>query len=115
MKNYIVKSFHEIFVDDYNEGELNHVNGYALSDEVQADNAQEAVNKYLQGNLGYDSDFKNCEVNPDDKTIVQTSCLVDVDNMQPRNRDIELWKRGEVKLYVNHINMTVYEVNEVSF
>lgn len=115
MKNYIVKSFHEVFVDDYNEGELNHVNGYELSDEVQADTVHGAVTKYLQDNLGYNLDFKNCEVNPDDKANLQTYCLVDVDNMQPSNEDIELWKQGKATLYANYIDMFIYEVSKVVF
>lgn len=115
MKNYIVKSFHKIFVDDYNDGEGKHVNTYALSDEVQAENPKQAINKYLQDCLGYNLDFNNCEVNPDDKSNVQTSCLVDSMNLQPDNRIYEQWKSGKVELYANYIDLFVYEVIEVNF
>lgn len=115
MKNYIVKSFHEIFVDDYNDGEGKHVNTYALSDEIQAETPKQAINKYLQDCLGYDLDFNSCEVNPDDKSNVQTSCLVDGYNIQPTNSEVKQWKAGNVELYANYIDLFVYEVIKVNF
>lgn len=115
MKNYIVKSFHEIFVDDYNEGEGKHVNGYALSGEVQANNPKEAITAYLRDNLGYNLDFNNCEVSPEEGNLVQTSCLVNNDNIQPTNSEVKQWEAGNVELYSNRIDMFVYEVTEVNF
>lgn len=115
MKNYMVKSLHEVFVDDYKEGEGEHANAYELSDEVQAESPKQAINKYLQDCLGYNLDFNNCEVNPDDKSNVQTSCLVNNDNIQPTNSEVKQWEAGNVELYSNHIDMFVYEVTEVKF
>lgn len=115
MKNYIVKSFHDVYVDDYNEGEGDYVNSYALSGEVQANTPNEAVTAYLRDNLGYNLDFNNCEVSPEEVNRVQTSCLVDADNMQPDNSMYEQWKAGKLECYSNHIDMFVYEVISVSF
>lgn len=115
MKYYKVKSYHDVYVDDYNNGEGENVNSYVLNGEVQADSLKEAVNAYLNDNLGYNLGFENCEVCPEDKNLVQTSCLVDADNLEPSNTMFEAWRAGTVKLYSNHIDMFIYEVNEVDF
>src|SRR5690625_1351572 len=115
MKNYTVKSFHEVFVDDYNEGYSESINSYFLQDEVKAGNAQEAVTTYLNDNLGYNLGFEDCEVCPDENGLVMTSCLVDKDNLQPSDHDLKMWKMGKVKLYSDNILIYVYEQKEVAF
>ena len=115
MKTYIVKSYHDIFVDDYNEGEGKNVNSYTLNGEVRADNPKEAVNIYFKDHLGYNLGFENCEVCPDESSLIQTSCLVDVDNLQPSEQEVKMWENGEVDLYANNILMYVYELKEVTF
>lgn len=115
MKTYLVKSYHEIFVDDYNEGEGKNVNSYTFSGKVRADSPKEAVNIYLNDNLGYNLGFENCEVCPDEEGLVQTSCLVDADNLQPSKQVVKMWENGEVDLYANIIQMYVYELKEVTF
>ena len=115
MKTYIVKSYHDIFVDDYKEGEGKNVNSYTLSGEVRADTPKEAVNIYLNGNLGYNLGFENCEVCPAEKGLVQTSCLVDADSLQPSEQVVKMWENGEAILYANNIQIYVYELKEVTF
>lgn len=113
MKKYIVESLHEVYVDDYENGEGEHVNTYTLKNEVHADNPIHAVNKYLNDELNYNLGFENCEVYEGKR--VDTSCLVDVDNDQPDSRMVDEWKQGRITLYANHISMFVSEVIEVSF
>lgn len=115
MKTYLVRSYHDIFVDDYNDGEGKSVNSYALSGEVQADNPKEAVNAYLNDHLGYNLGFEDCDVSPDEAGLVQTSCLVDAYGSQPSEQVVKMWKNGEVDLYAVSIQMYVYELKEVTF
>lgn len=115
MKNYIVKSYHHVEIDNYETGLGDYVNSFDMKAQVVAENPTEAINKYLLEVLFYNLDFKNCEINPEDKTQVQTSCLVDADNSQPTKDELMRWEKGELVLYCNQISMSVCELIDIEF
>lgn len=104
---FLITSQHDVFVDNYNEGEQENVNFYCLDGIIEADNYKEAVTKYLQENLGYNLDINNCEVRDN---AIFTSCLVDIENYQPTNNEVEQWKRGQKVLYSNNIEINVSQI-----
>lgn len=112
MKVFFITSIHSIFVDEYNEGEQENVNNYTLESTVEAVDYKEAVNKYLQENIGFNLDFNNCEVEND---TIYTSCLVDSENMQPTQTELKEWESGNLRLYSNNITLLVSELVSVKF
>lgn len=113
MKKFRIVSWHEIFIDDYEQGEKDYINSFDLSGIYEADNCKDAVNMHLSEH-GYNLGLENCEVNEESNEL-QTSCLVDEDNMQPSTHDLELWKQGKKVLFVDYINIQVEELIRVTF
>ena len=44
MKTFKIHSAHDIYIDDYEQGELDRVNGYTVTNEVEANDVWEAYN-----------------------------------------------------------------------
>jgi len=110
MKRFYITSMHDVYEDIYLEGEqLESVNAYTLDEIVEAENWKDAIGKYFQ-HVGFNLDFANCEVEDGN---IQTSCLVDEHNEQPRATALDLWERGQRKLYANHITLEIKELVEV--
>lgn len=110
MKTYKVTTNHSVYIDDYNEGELDYVNGYNVDAIIKAENVQEAINKYYTNILGFTFDFQHAEVmNEDEESqdILHYSNLVDDDNSEASAGDILQWKSGNKKLYANDTQCTV--------
>lgn len=112
MKQFIVKSNHDVYVDSFSDGEGEYIQSYTLDGQINCEDSKEAIFKYFES-IGYNLDFANCEVSEDG--YLQTSCLVNRNNEQPTNKEVELWKEDKHYLFVNHITLTVYELKEVLF
>lgn len=106
MKKFKITSNHIVYVDSYEEGELDYKNGYTVTQKVFGKNYKEAVNKYLNDHLGFNLTTKNCEVNYENNTL-ETSILVDEENYQATNDKIELWKTNDMVLYSNIISISI--------
>ena len=44
MKTFKIRSAHDIYIDDYEQGELDRVNGYTVTNEVEANYKTAKVN-----------------------------------------------------------------------
>jgi hypothetical protein len=113
MKQFRIVSNHSVYIDNYEDGEQDYVNGYELENTIKAETKEEAINKYFSDFLYFNLSIENCEASEDG--YLQTSCLLDEENIQPTSKEIELWKENKLKLYVNHIDLKVYELVEVKF
>ena len=114
MKEYLIKSSHNVYIDDYTEGELDWVNCYTLETCIMAPNIQDAIQGYIEHHLYYKFDSKGfCE---DDESLNQAhyNVLVDGDNAEANEHEIELWKAGKFKLYSNEIRLEFYEITPVN-
>jgi len=107
MRTFFITSHHDIFVDNYNDGEEpNSINSYSISETVKADNWRLAVNEYFK-RIGFNLGMENCEIYDN---FLETSCLVDGANMQPNETQVKQWQNGNKTLYANHISIGVQEL-----
>lgn len=109
---FLVQSYHSAFIDDYIDGELDCVNTWDSEAQICAENAEQAINDYLQKHLCYNLDIKCGEVDTE-ANCFWTSLLVDSDNLQPTSAEVEMWKKGGLTLYSMDIKLHVYTINEV--
>ena len=109
---YKVSSSHDVNVDDFEQGELEHANYYELSDEVKATDWKDAIQKYFNEFLCFDFDIKHSYIDEENNTL-QYSNLVDNDNIEVSPRQKDLWKEGKLKLYSNNTLVTVEQITKV--
>ena len=119
MKTYKIKTAHEVFIDKFNEGELDFVNAYSLSGEVKAENPENAIAEYFKNQLYYDFNMNHAYVPHQEeemeiKNTLHYSVLVDNDNNQASAYDVESWKEDKLTLYSNNIFLTIFELVEVT-
>ena len=113
MKNFLIKSTHEVFVDDYEKGELEAVNFYNLEEQILEDTPKAAIAKYCNILLNLNIDFESAELDTEQPHRISYSALVDEDNIPASKSLIEQWKAGEIKLFCNHIDISIYELAPV--
>ena len=114
MKTFKIYSAHDVYIDDYEQGELDRVNGYTVTNEVEANDAWEAIEKYFETTLYYDFKKDNASKSDEVENELHYSVLVDVENLEASEKDVQLWKRNLKKLYSNNITITVYEIIETT-
>ena len=111
MNEYLIKSYHEIYVDDYNEGELDMVNVYTNSAKVHAYDPIEAIKEYFNTEFYYSFDESLvCTDAEDSLNVVWYNIMVNDNNDEANEAEIELWKKGGMKLYNNSMRIELYEV-----
>lgn len=113
MKNFLIKSTHEVFVDDYEKGELEAVNFYNLEEQILEDTPKAAIAKYCNNLLNLNIDFELAELDKEQPHRISYSALVDEDNIPASKSLIEQWKAGEIKLFCNYIDISIYELAPV--
>ena len=109
---YKVSSSHNVNVDDFKQGELEHANYYELSDEVEATDWKDAIQKYFNEFLCFDFNIEYSYINEENNTL-QYFNLVDINNIEASPRQISLWKEGNLKLYSNNTLVTVELMTKV--
>ena len=119
MKTYKIETTHEVFIDKFNEGELDFVNAYSLSSEVKAENPESAIAEYFDKHLYYDFNMNYAyvphqEEETETKNTLHYSVLVDNDNNQASEYEVESWKEDKLTLYSNNIFLTIFELVEVT-
>ena len=112
MKTFKIRSAHDIYIDDYEQGELDRVNGYTVTNEVEANDVWEAIEKYFETTLYYDFKKDNASKSDEVENELHYSVLVDVENLEASENQIEKWKQGKEKLYSSNITIAVYEIIE---
>ena len=111
MKRFFISSTHEVFVDDYNEGELNNVNDYNLNSFINAEDPRQAIEKYFDTVLGYDFSF---ELSDFEDGYLNYSVLVDEDDLQATETEKVFWRNGKKTLYCNNIRLKVGELIKIN-
>ena len=110
MKYYIV-SDHDIIEDSYENG-LNYtgINAYTLNHFINAEDAPSALQKYITDVLGYSIQYDDLFLADDNIT---GDVMVDEHNTEANDYQIELWKKGEIKLYADCISFEVFELKQL--
>ena len=116
MKTFKITSYHEVYIDSFKEGELNHVNHYSLNANIQSETLREAIESYFENELYYSFNFEESEID-EDKKFIQWNVLVDNENSEVNDTDsvFAQWKKGKKTLYVNNISVCAELVTELSF
>ena len=112
MKTFKICSAHDVYIDDYEQGELDRVNGYTVTNEVEANDVWEAIEKYFETTLYYNFKKEYASKSDEVENELHYSVLVDVENLEASEKQIEDWKQNKQKLYSNNITITVYEIIE---
>ena len=110
MKTFKIHSAHDIYIDDYEQGELDRVNGYTVTNEVEANDVWEAIEKYFETTLYYNFKKEYASKSDEVENELHYSVLVDVENLEASEKQIEDWKQNKQKLHSNNITITVYEI-----
>ena len=118
MRTFQIISNHDVYVDNYEQGELKNVNWYKLDSIVSANNPKEAIQKYFNDVLYYDFDIKHAyiphkEDESERKNVLHYSVLVDEQNYKATESQIEYWKEDKMNLYSNNIYIIINELIEV--
>lgn len=91
----------EVYEDDYEEGELDHVNSWDDKISKQFDTKEKLI-AYIDNNyLHNDSTEKDFEFNPDNDSLSIT-LSVDEGGYPADESDIKRWEQGMKKLYSAH-------------
>lgn len=112
MKTYNILSFHSVHVDDYEQGELEHVQDYEVKAEVTADTAKEAIQKYIESVLYMRFEPETLYIDKSED-VIHYDAIVDNDNHDITESDREQWKKGEFKAYSNRFELQIYEVVKI--
>lgn len=112
MKNYLVKSYHTVYEDSFENGEGEQTNSYFLKEEMTAENPKEAAKQFIENSLFYK--FSEEYFEPLDGEF-HYSTLVDSENYEATESEIEQWKKEEKKLYANQYNIEVFELVKQTF
>jgi hypothetical protein len=111
MKNYYIKTWHDVHEYSYEDGELNHANDYIMSEIIRANDPKEAIDNYINKILGYMYDVDSIE---NEEETIYFDVLVDKNNMQATTEQVMAWKQGKIKLYNDYVNMEIYELNQIT-
>lgn len=111
MKHYLITSSHTVHETSYTEGELDFANSYQLNAQISAENAKGALMEYIKKHLYLNIAFEQIDI--DEHCGINTSALVDVENMEASESEIKEWKEGKIKLWDNYINFTIFELAEI--
>lgn len=119
MKTYFIESTHDVYIDNYNDGETTNVNFYDIKQNVKAENPREAIKKFFEEVLYYKFDFESAyiaheeEGEEEPKNKLHYAVLVDEESSEANEKDIEKWKKNKKTLYSNNITIYIFEVQPV--
>jgi hypothetical protein len=114
MRTFKVTTSHNVFIDDYENGEGKQVNFYQQTSEQNAESVKTAIENHFKNVIYLPFNFNETDTN-EDKTVMYWNALVDENNEQPHEGDIERWKKGTRDLYSNNIDIEVKELINVTF
>jgi len=110
MRKFKIETIHDIYVDSYENGELNYVNGWNLNADIKAENPREAIEKYFEKELYYKFNFEHLDKDEEQINKFWYSVLVDEDNTEASEAQIKDWKKDKLKLYANNITLFISEI-----
>ena len=105
--SYLIKTYFDVYEDDYNGGEGKHVNQWAW--ESKHDAIESALQQHFeQVGLSYDVNFLL-----EDDGNRWYSWTVDEDCCEANEKEIEQWKQGKMQLYSMHASINVYKLEKL--
>ena len=105
--SYLIKTYFDVYEDDYNEGEGKYVNQWDYESEHDA--IESALQQHFeQLGLSYDVNFL---LEDDDDRYY--SWTVDEECFEATQNEVEQWKQGRKQLYSMHANIKIYKLEEI--
>jgi hypothetical protein len=105
--SYLIKTYFDVYEDDYNEGEGKHVNQWAW--ESKHDAIESALQQHFeQVGLSYDVNHMY-----EEDGMRNYSWTVDEDCCEATEKEIEQWKQDKMKLYSLNANIKIYKLEEI--
>jgi hypothetical protein len=105
--SYLIKTYFDVYEDDYNEGEGKHVNQWAW--ESKHDAIESALQQHFeQVGLSYDVNY----IYEDDGDRYY-SWTVDEDCCELTEKGIEHYRQGKKQLYSMHANIKIYKLEQI--
>ena len=114
MKNiYKVEIFTDVYIEDYEHGELDRVNYYENEEEVTTESPIKAIEKALN-NLAFSFKVEYSETDENNNTLFYSN-LVDNEGFEVTEKDslYKEWQEGKRVLYIANHTIKVYQLNEV--
>lgn len=113
MKTYKITSLHNVYINNFNEGEEENVNNYDISQIIKAKSLKKAIKKYVDEVLSYSFKFKNAQIDEDQKCIFYSN-LVDSENIEISSDEkiYKDWQKNKVNLYANNYSIYAQELKE---
>ncbi len=119
------KGIVECYEDSYEEGEGKYVNEWDFDVKGTYDSAEDLIKAITKATYLFDFDVKDFAFDEEQSAIISTD-LVNEESIKADKHDIELWKKGEKKLYDANLwlyvqcisdkhNMTEDEAEEFGF
>ena len=115
MKRYQISSYHEVYEDSYNDGELDRVNSYDIGPwTIKADTPMEAIAKYYNSYMPNEFKPENAMLDDEQANTVYYSSLEDESGLEPSEDELNEWKEGTLmKMYTNNATIFVHELTPV--
>jgi hypothetical protein len=105
--SYLIKTYFDVYEDDYNEGEGKHMTSWSWESEHDA--IESALQQHFeQVGLSYDAQYLY-----DEDNIRSYSWTVDEDCCELTEKGIEHYRQGKKQLYSMHASINVYKLEEI--
>lgn len=101
----------DVYIDDYEQGEGDYVNGFNIDLRGKFTSLQQLITAVANEYYCCTDDINDWEFSVE-QSALQTSAMVDNDNSLADERDIEMWKNGELTLYVCHLFIPVQIISK---
>jgi hypothetical protein len=111
MKTFLIECEHNIYVDNYEQGEGENVNNFDTKGTFKAENAAEAIGKHLSS-LGYsfNPEYMQEDEEEGNENKIWYSVLVDAENSEASENQKDKWKKDKLVLYSANLTIWIYEV-----
>jgi hypothetical protein len=105
--SYLIKTYFDVYEDDYNEGEGKHMTSWSWESEHDA--IESALQQHFeQAGLSYDAEYLY-----EDEDIRHYSWTVDEDCCEATEKQIEQWMQNKMKLYSLNASIKIYKLEQI--
>lgn len=110
MKTFFIECEHNIYLDNYNEGETENVNNYDTSGMYKTEDNIQAIEKHLYS-LGYDFNKDHIQADEEDEkqNKIWYSVLTNEQGDEASEKELEQFRNESINLYANNMTIYVYE------
>ena len=111
MKTFFIECEHNIYLDNYNEGETENVNNYDTKGMYKTEDNIQAIEKHLHS-LGYSFNKDYIQADEEDKkqNKIWYSVLCNSESEEANEKELENFKNGSINLYANNMTIYIYEL-----